>query len=181
MVECFSPMVCGNFVIGKYWLYFYECNPFDAVFFWENIRYIRCFWSLKSKSFSGKILANLFNIINAIAADGLETRWARASTTLKLKSFSVTIPVSATEQLILITFLEHHHQNASRWFLVLFHYYGLTSVSAWISIYMAPSNVWDEITYQYTNYNRFVFEVWEWISNFIPHFKIYLITYQRWD
>ena len=31
-------------------------------------------------------------------------------------------------------------------------------------------NVWDEITYPSLNFNGTTVEVWEWISNFIPHF-----------
>ena len=30
--------------------------------------------------------------------------------------------------------------------------------------------VWDEITYPFPNFNSTTVEVWEWISNFIPHF-----------
>ena len=41
---------------------------------------------------------------------------------------------------------------------------GLTWIPSWISNHM-PSKVWDEITYPVPNFN----EVWEWISNFIPH------------
>ena len=33
-----------------------------------------------------------------------------------------------------------------------------------------PSKVWDEITYPFPNFNGVTVEVWEWISNFIPHF-----------
>ena len=42
---------------------------------------------------------------------------------------------------------------------------------AWISNHM-PCKVCDEITYTFPN---FVPKVWEWISNFIPHFNV--ITY----
>ena len=37
--------------------------------------------------------------------------------------------------------------------------------------------VWDEITYPFPNFNGTVFEVWEWISNFIPHFTGHVIAY----
>ena len=37
-------------------------------------------------------------------------------------------------------------------------------------------NVWDEITYQFLNFNGATVEVWEEISNFIPHFNSYVIT-----
>ena len=45
----------------------------------------------------------------------------------------------------------------------------LTLISAWISNVML-GKVWDEITYPFPNFNGCTFEVWEWISNFIPHF-----------
>ena len=31
-------------------------------------------------------------------------------------------------------------------------------------------NVWDEITYSFPNFNGATVEVWEWMSNVIPHF-----------
>ena len=40
--------------------------------------------------------------------------------------------------------------------------------------------MWDEIAYQYSNFNSSTVEVWEWLSNFIPHFKMYVITYPCW-
>ena len=45
----------------------------------------------------------------------------------------------------------------------------LTLISTWISNHM-PSKVWDEITYPFSNFDGCIVEVWEWISNFIPHF-----------
>ena len=30
--------------------------------------------------------------------------------------------------------------------------------------------MWDAITYPFPNFNSYTVEVWEWISNFIPHF-----------
>ena len=39
------------------------------------------------------------------------------------------------------------------------------------------SKVWDEITYPFPNFNGTTIEVWEWISNSIPHFMIYVIAY----
>ena len=33
-----------------------------------------------------------------------------------------------------------------------------------------PSKVWDEITYTFPNINGSTVEVWEWISEFTPHF-----------
>ena len=45
---------------------------------------------------------------------------------------------------------------------------------AWISNHM-PSKVWDEITYPFPIFNSCTVEVWEWISNFIPHFIMDII------
>ena len=39
------------------------------------------------------------------------------------------------------------------------------------------NKVWDEITYPFPNFNCSTVEVWEWISNFIPHFIIDVIIY----
>ena len=46
---------------------------------------------------------------------------------------------------------------------------------AWISNHM-PSKVWDKITYLFPNSNGYTVEGLEWISNFIPHFVIDVIT-----
>ena len=46
---------------------------------------------------------------------------------------------------------------------------GLTLISAWISNY-SHYKVWDEITYPFPNLKGSTIEVWQWISNFIPHF-----------
>ena len=35
-----------------------------------------------------------------------------------------------------------------------------------------PGKVWDEITYQFPNFNDATLEVWEWMGNFVPRFKI---------
>ena len=57
----------------------------------------------------------------------------------------------------------------------------LTCIPAWISGHM-PSKVWDEIIYPFPNFNGCTVEVWEWISNFIPHFMMYITTYPSlWD
>ena len=39
------------------------------------------------------------------------------------------------------------------------------------------SKVWDEITYSLPNFNGATVEVWEWISNFVPHIIMDVITY----
>ena len=41
--------------------------------------------------------------------------------------------------------------------------------------------VCDEITYQFSNFNGATAEVWELISNFIPHITGNVITYPFWD
>ena len=44
-----------------------------------------------------------------------------------------------------------------------------------------PSTVWDEITYPFPNSNGCTVEVWEWISNFIPHFMSVVISFPGRD
>ena len=48
-------------------------------------------------------------------------------------------------------------------------------LTAWISNHM-PIMVWNEITYPFSNFNGGTVEVWEWISNFIPHIIMDVIT-----
>ena len=40
-----------------------------------------------------------------------------------------------------------------------------------------PSKVWDAITHPFPNLNGYIVEVWKWISNYIPHFILDVITY----
>ena len=60
--------------------------------------------------------------------------------------------------------------------------------SAWINIHM-PNEVYYEIIHPFLNFNSSAIEGWEcilnvngweWISNFIPHFIMDIITYSRW-
>ena len=44
-----------------------------------------------------------------------------------------------------------------------------------------PSKVWFEIIYSFPNFNSCTIDVWEAMSNFIPHFIIDVITYLYWD
>ena len=53
-------------------------------------------------------------------------------------------------------------------------------IPAWISDY-THFKVWNEITYPFPNFNSCTIEVWEWISNFIPHFAGHMITDPCWD
>ena len=39
--------------------------------------------------------------------------------------------------------------------------------------------MWDDISYPFPNVNGAAVEVWEWISNSTPHFKMDIITYAR--
>ena len=56
-----------------------------------------------------------------------------------------------------------------------FYQQGLTWIPVWISNHM-PSKVWNEITYSFPNFNCIV-EVWEWITNFITSFIMYVMIY----
>ena len=48
--------------------------------------------------------------------------------------------------------------------------------SAWINNCI-NYNAWDEITYLFPNISSTTAEVWEWISKFILHVTVYVITY----
>ena len=39
------------------------------------------------------------------------------------------------------------------------------------------SKVWDKFTYLFSNFSDCAIEVWEWKSNFTPHFMIQVNTY----
>ena len=43
------------------------------------------------------------------------------------------------------------------------------------------TSTWDEPTHPFPNSNGCTVEVWEWISNFISHFIMDVITYRCWD
>ena len=61
-----------------------------------------------------------------------------------------------------------------------FDQHGLTLIQAWLSKYM-HYNAWDEIIFLFPNFNCCTIEIWEWISNFIPHFTGHMIIYTCWD
>ena len=44
-----------------------------------------------------------------------------------------------------------------------------------------PNKEWGEITYLSPDFNSSTVEIYEWISNFIPHFIMDVITYPHWD
>ena len=56
----------------------------------------------------------------------------------------------------------------------------LNLIPAWISNHIS-SKVWEEIIYPFPNFKGATVEVGEWISNFIPHFTMDVITYPCWD
>ena len=53
-------------------------------------------------------------------------------------------------------------------------------LTAWINFILNKDDInykmWNEITYPFPNFNDCTVEIWEWISNFIPHFIIDVIT-----
>ena len=61
-----------------------------------------------------------------------------------------------------------------------FYYRGFTLIPVWISNHMS-NKMWDKITYPFPNFNGCRVEVVEWISNFIPHFIMEVITSPCWD
>ena len=52
-----------------------------------------------------------------------------------------------------------------------FYQHGLNLILAWISNHM-PSKVWDDIPYPFPNCNGCTVDLWEWISDFTPHFMM---------
>ena len=53
-------------------------------------------------------------------------------------------------------------------------------IPVWVSN-RNPSKVWDEIFYPSPNFNGCAIEVWKWISSYIPHFEMDIITYPCYD
>ena len=53
-------------------------------------------------------------------------------------------------------------------------------ITARISNY-SYQKTWEEITYPFPNLNSCTVEVWEWISNFIPHSTESVSIYTCWD
>ena len=48
-------------------------------------------------------------------------------------------------------------------------------IPAWINNYIYYK-MWDEIIYPFPNFNSWTVEVWEWISDIIPHFIGHMIS-----
>ena len=59
-------------------------------------------------------------------------------------------------------------------------YAAINLILAWISIHI-HYKVRDENTYPFPNFNGSIVEAWEWISNFISHIIMEVISYQCWD
>ena len=57
-----------------------------------------------------------------------------------------------------------------------FHWYGLTSIRAWISNHIT-NKVWGGSTYPFPNFVGATVKVWAWISNFITLFIMDVIIY----
>ena len=53
---------------------------------------------------------------------------------------------------------------------------GLTSILVWISNFISHE-IWDEINHPFSNFNGAAVAVWEWISNFMPHFTGSMTAY----
>ena len=47
--------------------------------------------------------------------------------------------------------------------------------------YLHPLKSWEEITYPFPSFSGATVGIWEWISNFIRHFAVYVITHLCWD
>ena len=63
-----------------------------------------------------------------------------------------------------------------------FYQHGLTLILAWIGNDIQYTRiVWNKITYSFPNFSGATVEVWEWISDFIPHFTWHVITCQCWN
>ena len=94
-------------------------------------------------------------------------------------SISVYRETSYAHFCALVIFLLYCHcteywigSSSSAWHhgpLLLFYLHGLTLTPAWINDYI-HYKVWDGITYPFPNINGSTVEVWEWNSNFTPHF-----------
>ena len=53
---------------------------------------------------------------------------------------------------------------------------GSTLITAWINN-CSHHKVWHKITHLFLNFNGYIVEVWEWLSDFIPHIIMDVNTY----
>ena len=61
-----------------------------------------------------------------------------------------------------------------------FYWHVLTLIPTWNSHHI-HYEMWDEISFSFTNFNGATIWVWEWLSNFIPHSIDHGISYPCWD
>ena len=61
-----------------------------------------------------------------------------------------------------------------------YNYYELTLIPAWISKHII-GKILIEIIYLFQIFNSCADEIWEWTSNFIPQFIMYVLGYPWWD
>ena len=85
--------------------------------------------------------------------------------------FTVNIPITTTPNIAHCHTWRLDRKNC-------FFFVRLTLLPPWINNYI-HYNVRNEINNPIPNFNGCTVEVWEWISNFIPHFTV--ITYPCWD
>ena len=75
----------------------------------------------------------------------------------------------------------------STWIFFLqpeFSFYNILDTGPLILTWISSSiwyKMWIEITYPFSNFKGATVEVWEWISNFIPHFSWHVIACPYWD
>ena len=82
-------------------------------------------------------------------------------------------PVCVFTFFFLLKTMQHRNDITREYYS--FYKKGLTLIPAWISKHM-PIRLWDAITYPFSNVSGRTVAVWEWISNFTPHFVMYVVT-----
>ena len=65
--------------------------------------------------------------------------------------------------------------------MVPFYWHKFTLILIWINKYIYCYKVCDEITHPFPNVNYVTVEVWECISNFIPHLTMHVVNYPCCD
>ena len=76
----------------------------------------------------------------------------------------------------------HHTENYGMWLIVQgpFLLTWFTLIPSWMRNH-TPNKVWDDIVHPIPNYIGANVEIWKWLSNFIPHLIMDVITYPCWD
>ena len=77
-------------------------------------------------------------------------------------------------------FYSPHHYDSRDGNQGQFYSFGLTLVQEEECIHI-PTNVWENDTYQFPNFNSCTVEVWELTSNLIPHFITDIIIHTCWE